>query len=220
MLHEIVEQVEGVAQSIVDDIHTVLPCKVVKYDKKKNLAKVKPIGEFLFGDGEKMEFPEIDEVPVMFPYFIACDIGIVFPVHKDDEMLLLISEIELDEWRTGAKSDAPIRFDITSAVAVPALIKKPNSLHKRAVDDNALIIKAKDAEIDVQYPPSGANVTIKVKGKKIKVSGNGIDITGDVRIEGDVKISGKLAVSEDVSMSKNLDVLDTVTADEFFDRGT
>lgn len=203
MLQEVVEQVEEIAQSVVDDVHTVLPCRVVKYDEKKNLAKVKPIGEFLFRDGEKMEFPEIDEVPVAFPYFIACDIGIVFPVHKDDEMLLFISEIELDEWRTGAKSDAPLKFDLTSAVAVPALIKKPNSLHKRSVDDNAIIIKAKEAEIAVQYPDSGTNVTIKVKDKKIKVSDKGIDMTGDVKIKGDVKISG------------NLDVSETVTADDY-----
>lgn len=203
MLQEVVEQVEEIAQSVVNDVHTVLPCRVVKYDEKKNLAKVKPIGEFLLLDGEKMEFPEIDEVPVVFPYVLAWDIGIVFPVNKDDEMLLFISEIELDEWRTGAKSDAPLKFDLTSAVAVPALIKKPNSLHKRAVDDNALIIKAKEAEIAVQYPDSGTNVTIKVKDKKIKVSDKGIDMTGDVKIKGDVKISG------------NLDVSETVTADEY-----
>lgn len=203
MLQEVVEQVEEIAQSVVNDVHTVLPCRVVKYDEKKNLAKVKPIGEFLLLDGEKMEFPEIDEVPVVFPYVLAWDIGIVFPVNKDDEMLLFISEIELDEWRTGAKSDAPLKFDLTSAVAVPALIKKPNSLHKRAVDDNALIIKAKEAEIAVQYPDSGTNITIKVKDKKIKVSDKGIDITGDVKIKGNVKISG------------NLDVSETVTADEY-----
>lgn len=203
MYQEIVEQVEEVAQSVVDDVHTVLPCRVVKYDEKKNLVKVKPIGEFLLRDGEKMEFPEIDEVPVMFPYFIAWDIGIVFPVHKGDEMLLLVSEIELDEWRTGAKSDAPLKFDLTSAVAIPALIKKPNSLHKRAVDDNALIIKAKEAEIAVQYPPSGTNVTIKVSDKQIKVSNKGIHMKGDVIIDGNVDVSGNLNVSK------------TVTADDY-----
>lgn len=203
MYQEIVEQVEEVAQSVVDDVHTVLPCRVVKYDEKKNLVKVKPIGEFLLRDGEKMEFPEIDEVPVMFPYFIAWDIGIVFPVHKGDEMLLLVSEIELDEWRTGAKSDAPLKFDLTSAVAIPALIKKPNSLHKRAVDNNALIIKAKEAEIAVQYPPSGTNVTIKVSDKQIKVSNKGIHMKGDVIIDGNVDVSGNLNVSK------------TVTADDY-----
>lgn len=193
MLQEIVQQIEETARSVVEDVHTVLPCRVIKYDEKKNLAKVKPIGEFLLHDGEKMEFPEIDEVPVLFPYFIAWDIGMVFPVHKGDEMLLFVSEIELDEWRTGAKSDAPLKFDLTSAVALPALIRKPNGLHKRAVDDNALIIKAKDAEIAVQYPKPGPNVTVKVKDKILKVSGDGIDITGNVRID------GKLTVSREVT---------------------
>lgn len=86
---------------------------------------------------------------------------------------------------------------------MPALIKKPNSLHKRSVDDNALIIKAKEAEIAVQYPASGTNVTIKVKDKQVKVSDKGIDMTGDVKIKGDVKISG------------NLDISETVTADDY-----
>lgn len=212
MLQDVVQQIEETARSVVEDVHTALPCRVVKYDKKKNLAKVKPIGEFLLHDGEKMEYPEIDDVPVMFPYFIAWDIGMVFPVHKGDEMLLLVSEIELDEWRTGAKSEAPLKFDLTSAVAVPALIKKPNGLHKRAVDDNAIIIKAKDAEIDVQYPDSGTNITIKVKKKMIKVSEDGILLKGDVTVDGRVTVNGDTVINGDTDISGTATASDHATA--------
>lgn len=201
MLQEVVQEIEEIARDVVSDVHTILPCVVKKYDEKKNLAKVKPIGEFLLHDGDKMEFPEIDDVPVVFPYFIAWDIGIVFPVHKGDEMLLLISEIELDEWRTGAKSESPLKYDLTSAVAIPALIKKPNGLHKRAVEENALIMKAKEAEIVVEYPKTGTNITIKVQDKKIKVSGDGIEVISSdgIKIKGDVSITGELSVSKTVT---------------------
>ena len=133
----------------------------------------------------------------------------VFPVHKNDEMLLLVSEIELDEWRTGAKSEAPLKFDLTSAVALPALIKKPGGLHKQAVRDNAVIIKAKDAEILVQYPDSGTNITAKVNGTQAVISDDGISIQGDVSIRGKVSIQG------DVSITGNLTVSETVTAEEY-----
>ncbi len=202
MLQEVVQEVEEIARDIVGDIHTVLPCKILQYDEKKNLAKVKPIGEFLLHDGDKMEFSEIEDVPIIFPYIIAWDIGIVFPIHKGDEMLLLISEIELDEWRTGAKSESPLKYDLTSAIAIPAMIKKPNGLHQRAVEENALILKAKDAEIVVAYPKTGTEVTAKVKDKKIKISEDGIDLIssagirlkGKVDIDGNVNIKGNLAI--------------------------
>lgn len=207
MLQEVVQEVEEIARDIVGDIHTVLPCKILQYDEKKNLAKVKPIGEFLLHDGDKMEFPEIEDVPIMFPYIIAWDIGIVFPIHKGDEMLLLISEIELDEWRTGAKSESPLKYDLTSAIAMPALIKKPNGLHQRAVEENAIIFKAKDAEIVVAYPKTGTEITAKVKDKKVKIAEDGIDLIssagirlkGKVDIDGNVNIKGNLAIEGSVT---------------------
>lgn len=208
MLQEVVQEVEEIARDIVGDIHTVLPCKILQYDEKKNLAKVKPIGEFLFHDGEKMEFPEIEDVPVMFPYIIAWDIGIVFPIHKGDEMLLFISEIELDEWRTGAKSESPLKYDLTSAIAIPALIKKPNGLHQRAVKENALILKAKDAEIVVAYPKTGTEITAKVKDKKIKIAEDGIDLISSVGI----RLKGKVVMDGDVTIKGNVVIEGSVTA--------
>jgi len=200
MLQEVVQEVEEIARDMVGDIHTILPCKIIQYDEKKNLAKVKPIGEFLLHDGDRMEFPEIEDVPVMFPYVPTWDIGIVFPVHKEDEMLLLISEIELDEWRTGAKSESPLKHDLTSAIAMPALIKKPNKLHQRAVEENALILKAKDAEIVVAYPKTGTEITAKVKDQKIKISKDGIDLISSVGIQ----LKGKVIIDGNVIIKGNV----------------
>ena len=66
MWQEVVQEIEEISRDVVNDIHTAIPCRVIKYDEKKNLAKVKPIGEFLLHDSDRMEFPEIDEVPVFW----------------------------------------------------------------------------------------------------------------------------------------------------------
>lgn len=128
MLSEFVQQIEETAQETVDNIHTAIPGKVLSFDATKCLAKIKPIGKFLTPEDELMDYPVISDVPIMFFYSQKSETGMFFPIKEGDFGLLVISETELDEWRTGSVSEATLRFDLTSAVFIPGMLKKETKI--------------------------------------------------------------------------------------------
>ena len=94
----------------------------------------------------------------------------VFPVKAEDSCLVILSEVELDEWRSGAETEAPLRYDLTSAIAIPGLLSAGHGLVEKACTQNAVIICGKFmVEGDVVF--SG---NLKVEGN-VTTSGN---ITG------------------------------------------
>lgn len=172
MLNEFVQQIEETAQEVVDNIHTAMPGKIVSFDPAKCLAKVKPIGRFLTPDDELMDYPVITDVPVIFQYSEKAKAGVFFPVKKGDGCLLVISETELDEWRTGAVSDATLRFDLTSAIAIPGLANKGAPAVNETYSDDAVMVVSGNT--------------------KIKVSKEGVEIKGNVKINGNISCTGEI----------------------------
>lgn len=170
MLQEFTQQVEETAKAVVSDIHTALPGKIVSFDPEKGTAVVQPKGKFITQDGFRLEYPKITDVPVAFPFCQQSNIGMVFPVKKDDNCMIIVSEVELDEWRSGAESEASLRFDLTSAMVIPNLMLGGSAVMQEAVNQNAVIIVA-----------SGVKVTI----------GNGsVTVNGSVNVTGDVRAGG------------------------------
>lgn len=74
--------------------------------------------------GRKMAYPTVTEVPVIIPQSQVNDIYIAFPITVGMDCLLIISEQELDAWIGGGESENDIRFDLTSAIAIPGLSNK------------------------------------------------------------------------------------------------
>lgn len=68
-----------------------------------------------------MAYPTVTEVPVIIPQSQVNDIYIAFPITVGMDCLLIISEQELDAWIGGGESENDIRFDLTSAIAIPGL---------------------------------------------------------------------------------------------------
>lgn len=187
MIQEFVQQIEETAQETVDNIHTALPGKVISYDAMKCTAKVKPIGRFLTPEDELMDYPIITDVPVMFPFCAKVEAGIFFPVTPGDFCLLVCSEAELDEWRTNAISDATLRFDLTSAIMIPGLLKKGTGFTKEADNDNAVIISSKETKIKAEKE----KVETYVKNTLVTTVKKGqVEIIGDVNIKGNVTCTG------------------------------
>jgi sirohydrochlorin ferrochelatase len=90
-----------------------------------------------------------------------------FPVKKGDSCLIIVSEVELDSWRSDAESDGSLRFDLTSAVVIPGLLKKGNAISKKAAKENAVVVGAGD-------------VTLTVSRKGVTIDGN-LTVTGDIK---------------------------------------
>lgn len=173
MLQEFVQHVEDVARSVMEEMHTAIPAKIQLFDATKNMATVKPYGTFVTGAGKKMAYPVITGVPCIFPKCPSENIEIAFPVKTGDDCLVIISEVELDAWFSGGESDNNMRFDLTSAVAIPGLSNKSSSVLEEACNDNSIILKNGDV--------------------KLKVAKTGVEIKGNIMVEGDIMVIGEVS---------------------------
>lgn len=169
MMQEFTQQVEAMARAVTDDIHTALPGEITSLDASAGLATAKPIGKYTNTNGEQMEYPIITDAPVVFPLCQSAGAGMAFPVLKGDSCLILVSEVELDEWRTGAKSEGALKFDLSSAVVLPGLLQGGGDIVAKACKKNAVVVSA--------------------GGTELMVSDAGVNIDGDLIVTGDIKTS-------------------------------
>lgn len=173
MQQELVQQIEQTTKDTIDMIHTALPAKVMTFNPDKCLATVKPYGKYTLSDGMTLEYPAITEVPVVFPFSASMEIGIAFPVKEGDDCLVILSEVELDEWRKGAKSEGPLRFDLTNAIAIPGLLRSGGGLLSKACSVPAVVVSA--------------------SGSELMVSGSGIAISGNLKVDGNITYTGSIS---------------------------
>lgn len=173
MLQEFTSEVEKTAKSVVNEIHTALPGEIVSFDG--NVAAVKPLGNFITSDGAILEYPVITEAPVCFPQCTSGNVSICFPLKAGDSCLIIISEVELDAWRSGAKAEGSLRFDLTSGIVIPGLQKGMSETAKKAISENAVVV-------------SNGSTTLKVKPNGVFIEGS-LNVTGDVR-SGGISLKG------------------------------
>lgn len=170
MLQEFVEQVEKAARSVMEEMHTAIPGKIVSFNAVTGLAAVKPYGTFTTEAGRKMAYPSITEVPVIIPQCPASDTYIAFPIVAGMDCLLVVSEQELDAWLEGGESENDIRFDLTSAIAIPGLSNK--------------------GSVALQEACNTGNVIVSNGSAKLSVSKSGVEIVGNFNVKGNISCTG------------------------------
>lgn len=166
MLQEFVEKVEEVARSVMEEMHTAIPGKIQSFNATKGLAVVKPYGMYTTGAGKKISYPTITDVPVVIPQCATADIQIAFPIESGSDCLVIVAEQELDAWLGGGESENDMRFDLTSAIAIPGLYNKGSAVLKEACDDKSIILR------------NGST--------KLKVAKTGVQITGNLKVSGTI----------------------------------
>lgn len=185
MMQEVSQQIEETARAVVEEIHTALPGTIVAFYPESGTATVKPSGKYRTADGKRLDYPQITDVPVTFPFCQAAGVGIAFPVAKGDSCLIVISEVELDEWRTGAESEGSLRFDLTSAMCIPGLLEGGGEILSKACQNHAVIVGAGEVEVMV----SDAGVIMTSGNTKMTISEAGIVVSGDLKVEGNLSSS-------------------------------
>lgn len=191
MLQELTEQFEKTARAVVSEIHTALPGKIVSFDAEKGFATVKPIGKYVTSNQKVLDYPEISEVPFMFPYSSQAEIGIYFPVKVGDSCIIIISEVELDEWRNGTESEGSLRFDLTNAIAIPGLLQRGNKFISEAVEKDAVVIATSESKVLI----SKESIDIITGNTEITVSKLGTTVRGNLTVEGNISYTGTLKES-------------------------
>lgn len=186
MLQEFTQEVEETARAVVNEIHTAMPGEIVSFNAGSGTATVKPVGKYVTSDGKELDYPVITEAPLAFPFCQQAGVGIAFPVNKGDSCIIIVSEVELDAWRSGAESEGSLRFDLTSAMIIPGLLDGGSDLVAKAAKLNAVVIGSSGAEVIV----AGDDVQVDVGGTKLTVSESGIAIGGDLKVQGNISYTG------------------------------
>ena len=167
MLQEFVEQVEKTARSVMEEMHTAIPGKITAFNAGTGFATVKPYGTYTTDAGRKMAYPTVTEVPVIIPQSPMNDIYIAFPITAGMDCLLIVSEQELDAWIGGGESENDIRFDLTSAIAIPGLLNKGSATLKEACSKESIILQ-------------NGNSKLSINKENVEIKGNLI-VSGDVK---------------------------------------
>lgn len=108
----------------ISNINTALPAVVVSYDSGTNKAVVKPVGVMKFPDNRSLPYPDIHEVPVIFPTSMGGACGVTFPIHPGDGCLLVFSQADISYF-TKKGIDSGNSFQLTDAIAIPGLYNAP-----------------------------------------------------------------------------------------------
>ena len=142
--------------SIVADLHTALPGKIVRYDASTQKADVQLLIKERYNDEsgatQARELPVIPAVPVQFPG--AGGYRITFPVANNDTGLVVFSEASLDKWLVSGGTVDPSddrRHDLTDAVFLPGLRDFGHALGSAPTDRATF---GKDDGLQIHVDPS------------------------------------------------------------------
>ena len=169
-MNEFLVALEGEIQRRINHIHTAIPARVLEFDPSTACGTVLPLTKMILSDGTEIEYPQIFEVPFVFPQ--SAGVCIAFPVKEGDTCLLVFCENAVDRWRGSGTLDSQVKFSLTNAVAIPGLFARPSDLITEATQSNAVVV--------------GAGST------RIKVDSSGITLNGNVRVEGDLTVVGNI----------------------------
>ena len=174
---EFVEQVKQTVNTLLDQVHTCTPGKIVSFDPGSCQATVLPAMKIKKPDGKMMDYPQITGVPVLFPQSYGQGATIAFPVKPGDGCLIFFAEQALDQFLYERDTGTDLKFDLTNADAIVGLFVKGNSVMAEATNGNAIIVDVKGTRVTVK---SGL---VQIDAATVKINGN-VTITGDLTTTG------------------------------------
>lgn len=181
MIQEFVKQMKALVGSMINDIHTAVPARILEYNASNGTATVKPCG-VMAANRQSLDYPLISGVPVMICCSVSTNAGIAFPVKAGDDCLLIFSEQDISGWQNGMGQDISLKYDLTNAIAIVGLSNRAVSAVKNASDNDKVRIFCGETTVDVEK----GRVEVNVGSTKLTVA------DGNVRIDGSLTVSGNI----------------------------
>ena len=133
--------------------HTVIPGVVKSYDATTQTATVQPSIQFKRRDGEGViqnYTPDpIADVPVAFPG--AGAYSITWPLAAGDLVTLVFAERSITEWKatggTSVEAQDTRRFDLTDAIAIPALRSPASPIPAAGYAAGVLVVRSAEIRL-------------------------------------------------------------------------
>lgn len=195
--------IRAAIRSEIMEINTSIQGEIVSY--AGGFATVKPLGRKRFADGDELEFPNVERVPVRWPVFAGGLAGVRGPVRAGDKCLLVFSQ-QADDG-----SDDMRRFDLTDAYAVIV----DNSQQSQGGNDNDMVMYFGAAYIKLT---EGGALEINAPGGTKHISPTN-EFTGNNTVAGTETVQGKITGAggmgitggTGVSISGNIDSTGGIT---------
>ena len=128
------------------DVHTAIPAQVESYDIQTGTAEVQPLLKRKFKDGEVVDLPICNQVPVVFPRTATSYIHL--PIKKGDVGLVVFSERSIDRYKNyGGSQDTqdPRKHSLSDGFFIPG--GYPITTPPVSVVEGALHVKNVSSEI-------------------------------------------------------------------------
>ncbi len=120
--NQMVNDIRSIADSAVSKINTAVGGTIISYNSATNRATVKPVGTKLFEDNRRLPYPDIFNVPVVFPTSMGGTCGVTFPLNPGDGCLIVFSQDNMDDFlNDGGKTDDVRQFQLNDAICIPGL---------------------------------------------------------------------------------------------------
>ena len=203
MMQEFAQQVEDTVREATYDIHTAIPGTILEYDPVAGLATVKPAGTLAMKNGDRLSYPEIVKVPVIFQQGNRQKAVIAYPVMPGDGCLILVCENDMKPWMShGKETDSDMKFDLTNSVCIPGLFAEGTLAAQKAVEENAVVIQNEDMTVvvkpdgmTVEYGESrilvgAASISLSCGGSNVAVRPGGVEVGGNLTVHGNVSWEG------------------------------
>jgi hypothetical protein len=161
------------------NLFTSIPARVESYDASKQTASVKPLISLPLNDGQYVELPVLEDVPVVMP---SAGGGILsFPVTEGDILELKFCMVSLEAWKASNGQS----------------VVEPNNRRYHSLPDAIATIGLYTASSNLS--PSSSDVELKFAGASIKISPDGsvsISSPSKVSIEApNVDIKANVAIT-------------------------
>jgi hypothetical protein len=156
---------------LCETLHTALPAKIISFDSKKNMAKVKPLIKKRFRNNDTiLELKEIYNVPVVNFSFVNCGLSIPEDEYTNQECLLIFCERDIGNWKETGNDSTPEslnKYNLSDGIAVMSL----NNSKKQVKQNDNFSLYFYDHKIEITKDE------LKIKGNnEITIKKNG-DIT-------------------------------------------
>lgn len=159
MKQNIVDVMDFWLQSKLDNIHTIIPGEIVKYEgHKERKAEVKPLIRPKTARNKTITIQPISNVPVIFPS--SGKFNMLFPLEKGDGVMLLFSEAAIGEYLAGSgvqDADNNVRFSLTDCIAIPGLWSFKN-VPQAPANDTDFFLEYENAKIQIEQSTNNVNI--------------------------------------------------------------
>lgn len=156
---------DRLAKEIAFRIRCCIPCIVQSFDKERGTIEAQPaIRENIVNPDNSLSYAELPlliNVPVAYPR--NKDYGIEFPLQRGDEVLVVFSDLSIDNFWEKSGIQNPVesrRHDLSDGIAIPCALSIPQNTH--TIDHFS--VKNKNTEIiiepeEVTFKGPGFNFT-------------------------------------------------------------